>query len=158
MPVAGAPEEPMTSDISSRTYSRPAATLVFEVAPHDPIAARILDVCLEGAAEDPSWPAKPDPRRPGRAVVITSRRYGVRSEALDDHVRWAIERASRVAAEIQELKGRGIASRLVCMWFSEAGHGGEEFHPEVLAKLSALGLSLGVDVYSVRVGRQKPDD
>ena len=70
----------------------------------------------------------------------------VESRDLSRHIDWLLDQAGAPEA-LLSLTGRGADADIFCFWESKSGHGGPEFSPRQMGRLSALGLPLGIDVY-----------
>lgn len=84
-------------------------------------------------------------RRKTNAWFLRSER-NVDSLDLSRHIDWLLDQIG--ASEVLlRLTARGAKADIFCYWESKSGHGGPEFSPPQMGRLSALGLPLGIDVY-----------
>jgi hypothetical protein len=70
----------------------------------------------------------------------------VRSRDLRRHLDWLLDAVEPAADALREL-ARTERADVFCLWQSASGHGGPTLSPTQLARLGALGLELGLDVY-----------
>ncbi|MEO8286018.1 MAG: DUF4279 domain-containing protein [Chloroflexota bacterium] len=76
----------------------------------------------------------------------------VSSTDLELHITWLVDQLLPVQDRLRDLLHSGdyegkIMADIFCYWESATGNGGPGFSPELMGKLSSLGLSLELDIY-----------
>lgn len=67
---------------------------------------------------------------------------------LEEHIIWILDLVEPVADRLTDLIQRpGVQADIFCFWEVEEVNTGLDLGPSVMARLGALGLSLGLDVY-----------
>lgn len=90
-----------------------------------------------------------------------STRDAVSSRDVRVHVDWLLAWLSPRAAEVAQLRERGLRADIFCYWLSKHGHGGPMLSAPQLTGLAALEMDIGFDVYWVgtpTAGRPTAED
>jgi hypothetical protein len=66
---------------------------------------------------------------------------------LRDHIDWLLDLVQPAGVVLAYMREEGIRQDVFCYWASEEGHGGPELGVPQMARLAALGLPIGFDVY-----------
>jgi hypothetical protein len=74
-------------------------------------------------------------------------KHDVASYDLAVHLEWLLEKIAGKEGVILALTEQGWKGDVSCLWDSAFGHGGPTFSPEVLRRLSGLGLEVWFDIY-----------
>lgn len=93
-------------------------------------------------------------RRQGIGVWLLDSADVVDSTSLERHLVHLLEAIEPVAGLLAAIRlEHDLRADLFCYWLSRSGHGGPLFSPEVLSRIAALDLVLGIDVYGPFGGR-----
>ena len=120
-----------------RTY---ATFRIYGIPPHQVTEAlRVQPTEMQTA----SGPARPD------AWVLSSK-TAVESRDVRRHIDWCLDQLGSKGEALARLRADGARMDIFCYWLSASGHGGPTIAPAQAAKLAALDLDCGFDVYIVR--------
>jgi hypothetical protein len=71
----------------------------------------------------------------------------VQSFDSQKHLHWLLDQLEGKEPALEELRKAGWWMNISCFWDSQYGHGGPTFSPELLKRLSVLGIEVWFDIY-----------
>jgi hypothetical protein len=64
------------------------------------------------------------------------------------HIEWLLDQLEPVRPQLAAIMAEeSVKADIFCFWESRTGHGGPSFSPQLLGRIAALGLELGIDIY-----------
>jgi hypothetical protein len=70
-----------------------------------------------------------------------------RSAELEAHLVWLLDRLEPVARCVRSFQERGYQVDFCCGYFQWSGQCGPVLSPQLLARLGAFGVELGIDIF-----------
>ena len=109
------------------------------------------DIISQQLALTPSWTWRKGTVRGRRQVPARSGIWGfdtdgvITSRDLRRHLDWLLDHLDPHAAVLAELRAEGYQMDIFCLWCRLGGTGGPMLSPRNMARLAALGLTIGFE-------------